>query len=67
MKWNPAEENSKSSDEDYEELRKRAQRKIRKRCRRVEHQTNKSAKSNGIEASLPLDSDDEYDILVRKV
>ena len=66
MKWSP-EENSESSDEDYEELRKRAQRKIRKRCRRVERQTKKSAKSNRIEASSPLDSDEEYDILARKV
>lgn len=66
IKWSP-EENSESSDEDYEELRKRAQRKIRKRRRRVECQTKKSAKSNRIEASLPLDSDDEYDILARKV
>ena len=61
------EENSESSDEDYEELRQRAQRKIRKRHRRAERQTKKSAKYNRIEASLPLDSDDEYDILARKV
>ena len=66
MKWSP-EENSDSSDEDYEELRKRAQRKIRKRRRRVERQTKTSANSNRIEASLPLDSDDEYDILAKKV
>ena len=66
MKGSP-EENSESSDEDYEELRKRAERKIRKRRSRVEHQTKKSAKSNRIEASLLLDSDNEYDILARKV
>lgn len=66
MKWSP-EENSESSDEDYEELRKRAQRKIRKRHRRVECQTKKSAKSDRIEANLPLDSDNEYNILARKL
>lgn len=66
MKWSP-EENSESSDEDYEELRKRAQRNKRKRHRRVERQTKKSAKSNRVEESLPLDSDDQYDILARKV
>ena len=66
MKWS-SEENPESSDEDYEELRKRAQRKIRKRRRRFERQTKKSAKSDRIEASLPLDSDNEYDILATKV
>lgn len=64
--WSP-EENSESSDEDYEGLRQRAQRKIRKRRRRAERQTKKSAKCDRIEASLPLDSDDEYDNLARKV
>ena len=64
--WTP-EENSESIDEDYEELGQRAQRRIRKRPRKAERQTNKSAKYNRIEASLPLDSDDEYNILTRKV
>ena len=64
--WSP-EENSESSDENYEELGQRAQRKRRKRRRKAERQTYKSAKYNRIEASLPLDSHDEYNTLTRKV